>query len=146
MTEQIRAFTPEDYDDARLLWESMEGVGITDSDPAKVLKCSSSDPGLSFSAFEGARLVGTILVGHDGRRGHIHHLAIHSQSTRKALAKPEPRVGTQAGERGPRKVGEVGIQECHLLIFQEYKSGQEFWRVVGAEERSALALYSIALQ
>lgn len=140
MTEEIRVFTPEDYDNARLLWEDTEGVGITDSDSREGIEMFlQRNPGFSFVAIDGARLVGTILVGHDGRRGHIHHLAVHAQSRNRGLARKLVNAGLA-------KLTEVGIQKCHLMVFKENKSGQEFWRVVGAEERAALALYSIALQ
>jgi len=140
MTQEIRAFTPEDYDAARRLWESTEGVGITDSDSREGIEMFlQRNPGLSFVAIEGTRLVGTILVGHDGRRGHIHHLAVHPQSRNRGLARGLVNAGLA-------RLKELGIQKCHLLVFRENKSGQEFWSVVGAQERPALALYSIGIQ
>jgi ribosomal protein S18 acetylase RimI-like enzyme len=139
MNEIIRQFTSEDYDDARYLWENTPGVGVSDADScAGIDMFLQRNPGFSFVAIQGGRLVGTILVGHDGRRGHIHHLAVEVQSRGQGLARKLVNAGLA-------KLTEAGIQKCHLLVFHDNESGQAFWRFVGAEERPALALYSIAL-
>jgi ribosomal protein S18 acetylase RimI-like enzyme len=139
MADDIREFTSADYNDARHLWETTEGVGITDSDSREGIDMFlRRNPGFSFVAIVDGRLVGTILVGHDGRRGHIHHLAVDVQSRNRGLA-------SKLVNAGRAKLAEAGIQKCHLLVFQNNESGQAFWRTVGAQERPALALYSIAL-
>jgi ribosomal protein S18 acetylase RimI-like enzyme len=140
MTENIRIFTSEDYDAARHLWETTPGVGVSDADSrAGIDMFLQRNPGFSFVALVEGRLVGTILVGHDGRRGHIHHLAVEVNSQGRGLARKLVNAGLE-------KLVEAGIQKCHLLVFHDNESGQAFWRLVGAEERPALALYSIALE
>lgn len=139
MAQEIRAFAPDDYDAARQLWDSIEGVGISDSDSrAGIELFLQRNPGLSFVAIEGRRVVGTILAGHDGRRGYIHHLAVHPQYRNRGL-------GRGLMSAGLVRLKALGIQKCHLLVFRENKSGQEFWGAVGAQARPELALYSIAV-
>jgi ribosomal protein S18 acetylase RimI-like enzyme len=139
MSIEIHPFTNQDYPEARRLWEETEGVGLSDADSRDGIELFlSRNPGLSFVAVERGRVVGTILVGHDGRRGHIHHLAVHAQNRKLGLARQLVQVGLA-------KLAEVGIQKCHLLVFQQNESGQAFWRAIGAEQRPALALYSLAI-
>ena len=75
MSIHIRAFETSDYSQARALWEATPGVGLSDADTPRAIEAFlSRNPGASFVATQGGALVGTILCGHDGRRGLIHHL------------------------------------------------------------------------
>nr|WP_221439486.1 GNAT family N-acetyltransferase [Roseateles oligotrophus] len=87
---------------------------------------------------EGA-VLGTILVGHDGRRGLIHHLAVASESQRKG-------IGTSLVHEGLRRLRAVGIQKCHLLVYADNVCGRAFLERVGAEHRDALAIYSLLVK
>ena len=44
------------------------------------------NPGMSFVALSSGKVVGVTLAGHDGRRGYIHHLAVHPDFRRQGLA------------------------------------------------------------
>ena len=68
----IREFQPSDLDGAIQLWSASDGIGLNDSDmPEALLRFLARNPGLSAVATDGARLVGAILCGHDGRRAAI---------------------------------------------------------------------------
>jgi hypothetical protein len=41
-------------------------------------------------------------------------------------------------------LGRAGFQKAHLLVFKSNASGLAFWRAVGAEERTSMALFSLA--
>lgn len=71
MTIEILELRIEDYDDAIALW-NCEGVAIRDADSREnIERYLNRNQGLSFKAIKDDRLVGTILCGHDGRRGYI---------------------------------------------------------------------------
>jgi len=77
MDLQIRVFRAEDHAQAWGLWEASEGVGLSSADSFEnVSRFLERSPGLSFVAIDGQTIVATILCGHDGRRGLIHHLAV----------------------------------------------------------------------
>jgi ribosomal protein S18 acetylase RimI-like enzyme len=92
--------------------------------------------GLSFVAVQHGRLIATILCGHDGRRGLIHHLAVAQTVRRQG-------IGKALVERALAALRGEGIEKCHLLVFNDNAEGRAFWRAVGAEERTSLGIFSL---
>src|SRR5207302_8386876 len=73
----IREFSINDYDAAVELWQRVEGLEIAEGDDREsVAQFLARNPGLSRVATDGYATVGIALCGHDGRRGHIYHLAV----------------------------------------------------------------------
>jgi len=137
MTLDIRVFEPEHHAQARGLWESTEGVGLSEADSFEnVRRFLERNPGLSFVATDNQLVVATILCGHDGRRGLIHHLAVASSHRRRGLGRALVRRALSA-------LHQEGIQKCHLLVFNGNVSGRAFWDRIGAEERTALGIFSL---
>ena len=137
---QIRIFEPSDIDAARTLWQRTDGIGLSEADePSALARYLSRNPGSNLVASDGNNIVGTILCGHDGRRGLIHHLAVASTHRRQGIARQLLRAGQAA-------LCNAGIRKCHLLVFKTNESGLAFWRKVGAEERVLLTLFSIGTQ
>ena len=65
-----RQLAMSDYDDCLALWQASHGVSLRDTDSRNGIdRYLLRNPGLSFVAIENNDLVGTILAGHDGRRG-----------------------------------------------------------------------------
>ncbi len=123
---------------ARSLWERSEGVGLSDADEPHALRLFlARNPGLSFVALQAGQVIGTVLCGHDGRRGLVHHLVVAAFSRRQG-------VGRLLLERGLQALHAAGIEKCHLLVFKSNAAGLAFWRALGAKERTAIALFSLA--
>ena len=133
----IRPFEPADYEAAHALWEATPGVGLSAADErGPIERYLRRNPGLSFVAMEGEAMVGTILCGHDGRRGLIHHLMTVPGRRRTGVGSALLRAGLAA-------LRSQGIDKCHLLVVGDNRAGLDFWRAAGAVERSELALLSI---
>ena len=133
----IRPFEPADYEAAHALWEATPGVGLSAADErGPIEQYLRRNPGLSFVAMEGEAMVGTILCGHDGRRGLVHHLMTVPGERRKGTGSALLRAGLGA-------LHAQGIDKCHLLVVGDNRAGLDFWRAAGAVERSELALLSI---
>jgi len=97
MVIEFRAFANSDYLQARALWEGTPGVGLSDADASDAIKAFlARNPGTSFVALEGSVLVGTVLCGHDGRRGLIHHLVTAQSHRRQGIATSLLRAGLNA--------------------------------------------------
>jgi ribosomal protein S18 acetylase RimI-like enzyme len=125
---------------ARALWEGAEGVGLSGADePDALKKFLRRNPGLSFVAEDSGQLIGTVLCGHDGRRGLIHHLVVAAGARRRGL-------GRLLLQRGLGALSAEGIEKAHLLVFRSNAPGLAFWRAVEAEERTSVALFSVATQ
>lgn len=119
------------------LWQASEGVGLSDADSREnISRFLARNPGLSFVAIDGGRVVATILCGHDGRRGLIHHLVVAPSHRRQS-------IGRSLVERALAALEATNIQKCHLLVFRENSEGLAFWRGIGGEERFSLALFSL---
>ncbi|MBL0085196.1 MAG: GNAT family N-acetyltransferase [Ideonella sp.] len=138
MSLLIRQFEAKDYPNARGLWENTPGVGLGSADDREPIeRFLARNPGLSFVAENSGVLVGTVLCGHDGRRGLIHHLVASGSYRRKGLGRALLRAGLEA-------LRAAGIDKCHLLVFQDNEQGLAFWRSVSAVERKEMALFSIS--
>ncbi len=128
---------PEDIPAARALWQAMPGVGLSPADePTALTTFLARNPGTCFVAVAQGRLTGTILVGHDGRRGLIHHLAVATDRRRSGL-------GRRLVEAGLAALHDQGIDKCHLVVFTDNTGGAAFWTGIGATRRDELALYSL---
>lgn len=137
MSVDIRVFEAEDHAQARALWDSTDGVGLSDADSFdNVRRFLERNPGLSFVATANQALVATILCGHDGRRGLIHHLAVAPAHQRRGL-------GRELVQRALAALRKEGIQKCHLLVFRQNAAGRAFWDRIGAEERATLRIFSL---
>lgn len=136
MDIDIREMSIEDYSSIYELWESSEGVGLSDSDAkSEITKFLDRNPGLSFTAWKGEALVGAILCGQDGRRGYVHHLAVR-ESHRKGG------VGRALVTRCIHKLKQLGIGKCHLFVFKNNEIGLSFWQNLEWIAREELLIMS----
>ena len=134
---EITEMSIEDYDEVLSLWQSVEGMGLHgDSDSKEgVGKYLRRNPGLSFVARDGDRLIGAVLCGHDGRRGYLHHLAVDQAYRRKG-------VGRGLAEKVIEKLNAVGIGRCHIFVFAENIEAHGFWQRIGWTEFVGLKIMS----
>ncbi|WP_296522829.1 GNAT family N-acetyltransferase [Rhodoplanes sp.] len=134
----IRPFGLSDYPAARALWERSDGIGLSAADEIGAIEAFlARNPGLSFVAVVDDALAGTILCGHDGRRGLIYHLIVAEPYRRRA-------IGAALLRHGLRALRGAGVDKCHMLVFTANRDGIAFWHRVGAQERVTLTLFSMA--
>ena len=123
-----REFTINDYDAAVELWQRVEGLEIAEGDDKEsVAQFLARNPGLSRVATDGSGTVGVALCGHDGRRGHIYHLAVDPAYRRYGLGK---RL-VQESLNGLRR---VGVIRAIILVADYNLGGAEFWKRAGWED------------
>jgi putative acetyltransferase len=132
----ISEFTMTHYNAALNLWRETSGIGVSRSDePDSLAFYLARNPGTSFVAVANGALVGTILGGHDGRRGYIHHLAVHPDYRRQGIA-------TQLVTKALASLEEIGIQKCLLFIKVENEAGRAFWQSSGWSLREDISMMS----
>ena len=123
-----REFSISDYDGALQVWQRVEGVEIAEGDDrGGVAQFLARNPGLSRVAIDGAAIVGVALSGHDGRRGHIYHLAVDPAYQGRGLGK---RLLDECLD-GLRR---AGVQRAIILVADDNQRGAEFWKRYGWEE------------
>ena len=125
---ETREFAIEDYDAAIELWQRVEGLEIAEGDDREgVAQFLARNPGLSRVATDGSAIVGVVLCGHDGRRGHIYHLAVDPAYQGRGLGK---RLLNESLEDLRR----AGVKRVIIMVADDNPRGREFWKRSGYEE------------
>ncbi len=136
MSLTLREFTIADYEAAYALWQSMEGIGLSEADEKKnIAQYLARNPGLSFVAEEDGMLVGALLGGSDGRRGFLNHLAV-------ALSHRRAGIGRDLVERSLAALAGLGLRKCHIFVLARNRAGRRFWKKIGWQERTTLLVMS----
>ena len=129
----IRILQITDYGAAYALWRGCTGMGLNSVDDSRagIARFLYRNPGTCFAAEDGGRIVGVILAGHDGRRGHIYHLAVLQDSRRRG-------VGAQLVEAAIAALAAQGIAKVSLVTFARNAEGNAFWARMGFGAREDL--------
>jgi N-acetylglutamate synthase len=135
-TISIAPMTPADYDAVYALWKAMPGIGLSTADSREAIsRYLERNPGMSFVARDGSKLVGAVLCGHDGRRGYLHHLAVDPDYRRQG-------IGQRLVDACLQALKATGINKCHIFVYGDNVSGQAFWEAISWRERPELVLMS----
>ena len=123
-----REFRIDDYDAAVALWKRVEGIEIAEGDSKEEIALYiARNPGLSLVAEDGSTIVGVALSGHDGRRGHIYHLAVEPDYRRVGL-------GKRLVDECLNGLRSAGIKRAIILVADNNDCGRSFWRRFGWED------------
>lgn len=132
----VREMEISDYDQVIALWSETEAMLLRDADSKEnIAKYLERNPGLSFVALDDEVVVGAILVGTDGRRGYVQHLAV----------KPECRglgTGARLISSAVDALSQVGIAKTHLFVANENLNAQAFYEKLGWFPRDEVRMFS----
>ena len=122
------------------LWLSCAGMGLNDLDdsPEGIARYLGRNPSTCFVAQVEERIAGVILSGHDGRRGFIHHTAVHPDYRRQGIAH-------QLVEAALDALKKEGIHKVVLVVFERNRQGNAFWEQEGFTAREDLVYRNRAL-
>ena len=82
------------------------------------------NPNTCFVAEKDKEIIGTILSGHDGRRGLIYHLAVKTSER-------EQGVGNALLENAIEALKNEGIAKVYIMVFKKNAEGNAFWEKRG---------------
>jgi ribosomal protein S18 acetylase RimI-like enzyme len=132
MTLALRSLLADDLGPVLALWRATPGITLNESDtPDALMGFLARNPGLSVVAVDDATLVGACLVGHDGRRGWIYHLAVAVTHRRRGL-------GRAMVVHGVNALAHAGIHRCNLFVTHANADGRTFWERLGFTIRDDL--------
>ena len=130
---EIRVMTEKDYAFVYQLWLSCSGVGINSLDNSEegIARFLKRNPETCLVALENNSLIGAILIGTDGYRAYIYHIAVHPYFRRKG-------VGKALVEQALSAVKKLGIHKVSLVVFERNELGNRFWQGLGFSVRNDL--------
>lgn len=132
----IREMTPKDYEEVYSMWQITSKRALSKADSKEgILKYLARNSGMSQVAVIDEKIVGTVLAGHDGRRGFIHHMAVSPQYRRLGIGKKMAQVALD-------KIQADGIEKTHIFCYQNNETGQSFWKTLGFSKRDDVYVYS----
>jgi N-acetylglutamate synthase len=136
---EIREFSINDYDAVIELWQRVEGLEIAEGDDREgVAQFLARNPDLSRVATDGSAIVGVVLCGHDGRRGHIYHLAVDPAYQGRGL-------GKRLLDESLADLRRTGVKRVIIMVADDNPSGRKFWKHSGYEEISGAIAMGIDL-
>jgi ribosomal protein S18 acetylase RimI-like enzyme len=140
MNYEIRTMTIEDYDEVYSLWTSIHGFAMRSLDDSRegVARFLSRNPDLSVVAIAEGKIVGSILVGNDGRHGSFYHVCVKEEYRKHGIGKA---MVTSAMHR----LKDEGINKIQLVAFSGNQVGNQFWHAEGWREREDFNTYDFVL-
>ncbi|GHV11112.1 hypothetical protein FACS1894219_01730 [Clostridia bacterium] len=136
----IRKMTTRDYDAVYSMWLNTSGMGLNDVDDSRdgIAKFIGRNPVTNFVAERGGEIIGVIMAGHDGRRGHIHHTTVRDDCRRTGIGSALVSAATDA-------LKAEGISKILLVAFIRNESGNAFWESQGFTARTDLTYRNKAI-
>lgn len=132
--------TIEDYDEVFALWTKIRGFGIRSIDDSKegIEMFLKRNPSTSVVAEEDGKIVGSILCGHDGRRGCLYHVCVDEDHRRKG-------IGKAMVVRAMEALRAEKINKVTLIAFTDNDLGNAFWNTIGWTKREEYNYYDFVL-
>ena len=125
-----------DYESVISLWQEAEGICLRDADSREgIKKYLLRNPRLSFVAEDAGRIVGTIMSGHDGKRGYIQHLAVDTAFRKNGIATSLLQMCLSA-------LKSAGIVKSHIHVLAKNKLAKNYWENRGWFRRTDIEVYS----
>ena len=132
--------TIDDYEEVYTLWKKIKGFGLRSIDDSRegVDRFLKRNPTSSVVAEEDGKIVGSILCGHDGRRGCFYHVCVDKDYRRRGIGKNMVVFAMEALRR--EKINKVS-----LIAFTKNDVGNAFWNTIGWTQRLDLNYYDFTL-
>ncbi|SFM30157.1 Ribosomal protein S18 acetylase RimI [Paenibacillus sp. 1_12] len=132
----IREMTINDYEQMIELWNDIEGLALSNADSREnITMYLNRNKGLSYVCEQNSKIIGTILCGHDGRRGFIYHVTVNPEYRKQ-------KIGNKLVQTSLEKLSQEGIDKCHIFVIEDNIVGNGFWTSTGWEKRSGFFVYS----
>ena len=132
----IRNMEISDYRAVFDLFSKTPGVTVREADsPEATARYLARNPGLSFVAADGDRVVGCLFGGHDGRRGYLQHLVVDTDFRGQGIAR-------LLVARCIGVLEKAGIRKSHVDVLITNADAQSFWAKLGWQKRDDITRFS----
>ena len=121
----MRAATPADHAALFALWRSVPGIQLRAEDEYEPFcRYLERNPGLSLLVEAEGRPIASLLAGHDGRRGYLHHLVVAPAWRGRGLA-------SALLAEVLARLAEQGVRKSHVFVLGVAPEALAFWRARG---------------
>lgn len=133
----IRPITPADHAALLALWRDMPGIQLrADDEFGPFCRYLARNPGLSLLIERQGQVVASLLVGHDGRRGYLQHLAVAGPWRGQGLARA-------LLDEALSQLATLGVHKSHVFVLGEAPEALGFWLAQrGWGEREDIRVFS----
>lgn len=132
----IREMTIEDYDEVFALWQITTKRALSEADSREnIEKYLCHNRGMSLVGVVDGKIIATVLAGHDGRRGFIHHMAVSPLYRRHG-------IGRSLAAEADKRIKGAGIAKTHIFCYKNNQLGQPFWKALGFKKREDIDVFS----
>jgi ribosomal protein S18 acetylase RimI-like enzyme len=131
----LRPCRNEDVEAVLALWQRAEALPRPTDRPDALLRRLTRDRELFVLAWDGERLVGSLMGGWDGWRGGMYRLAVDPDYRRQGIA-ARLVAEVEARLRG------LGAERITSLVFVDEPGAVDFWRSVGYQSDPATTRYT----
>jgi len=133
---KIAEMTINHYDTVLGMMRQTSGVTVRSADSKKAIaRYLERNPGLSFIALDGDRVIACAMCGHDGRRGYLQHVIVLPEYRNRGIA-------SELIECCLFSLESIGIFKTHIDVFVDNDLGNEYWVRRGWMKRDDINRYS----
>lgn len=133
---EYRKMDARDYEQCIALWKRTEGMSISNADSREAIESYlERNEGFSYVTVQSEDIIGTLLAGHDGRRGYLYHLAVKPEYRGQGIAKILVQTCLD-------RLRDAGIERTHIMVMGSNESGQSFWTGLGWTRRGDISICS----
>ncbi|MBQ5399280.1 MAG: GNAT family N-acetyltransferase [Ruminococcus sp.] len=131
----IRCMKKEDYDEIYNMWQITSKRALDNGDSREhIERYLDRNPGMSMVALENDKIIATVLAGHDGRVGFIHHMAVHPDYRRR-------HIGQALAKEAMSRIAADGIEKMQIYCYIDNLTGQNFWKSLGFNKTDNILFY-----
>jgi len=131
---RIRHARYADIENILALWNDAEAAPTVTDDASSIDRLIHRDRASFFVAEEDGALVGTLIAGYDGWRGHLYRMAVHPNVRRRGIARD---LVTEAEEH----LRAIGCKRIDAHVLAEEEHAVAFWEACGYSRQAEIGRF-----
>lgn len=132
---KIRHARYADIEPILALWQAADAAPSVTDDASSIDRLIHRDRAAFFIAEEDGAVVGTVIAGYDGWRGHLYRMAVHPDFQRRGFGRA---LAAEAVEH----LRSIGCKRITALVLEDEEHAVGFWSGTGFELQPEIARYT----
>ena len=132
---KIRHARYSDVADILDLWRAAEAAPSVTDDEASIERLLHRDRAAFFVAESDGVVIGTLIAGFDGWRGHMYRMAVHPEFRRQGIARA-------LVEEAEEHLRSIGCKRISALVLSDEAHAVAFWTAVGYTPQAEIGRFT----